>query len=361
MRNAKAKGREGTGSCLFATVLLIIFLVSSSFLNGCSSTPSVTDRRDLKTPLVWPLPPAEPIIEYSKSLSSSADISGKKGFFKSFVDFIFGKHEERMVKPYGVTVDSARRVIIADTALRRLHIYDEENNRYSWIDKAKKIRFVSPVGVATDRNDNIYVSDSELGKVFKLNKDGKFISLVSGDFVRPTGLAINKEEGILYVVDTWDHNIKAYNLEGEYLFTIGRRGLGDGKFNYPTNIYVDKEGTVYVTDTMNFRIQIFERDGKFISLFGNHGDGSGDFARPKGIGVDGEGHIYVVDALFDVIQIFDRHGKYLFAFGGTGQGRGMFWLPGGLFVDEGNTVYVADSYNRRVQVFKYLGAEQKEG
>ena len=58
--------------------------------------------------------------------------------------------------------------------LRRLHIFDEEKKKYSWIDKAKKIRFVSPIGVTTDGEDNIYVSDSELRKVFKLNKDGKF-------------------------------------------------------------------------------------------------------------------------------------------------------------------------------------------
>ena len=30
---------------------------------------------------------------------------------------VFGKDEKRIIKPYGVTVDSSKRVIIADTAL----------------------------------------------------------------------------------------------------------------------------------------------------------------------------------------------------------------------------------------------------
>jgi DNA-binding beta-propeller fold protein YncE len=355
-----AKSRERARPALLVSALFIALLVAVSSLNGCSSAPATNNEAELKTPLVWPLPPAQPILEYSKTFSSSSDIKGKKGLFASFIELIVGKHEEKIVKPYGVTVDSSKRVIIADTTLKRLHIFDEENNKYSWIGKAKKTKFVSPIGVATDVEDNIYVSDSELRKIFILNKDGKFISIISGDFQRPTGIAINKKDEIIYVVDTWDHNVKAYSLQGKHLFTIGRRGMADGKFNYPTNVYVGNDGTIYITDSMNFRVQLFEQDGTFISLFGHQGDGSGDFARPKGIGVDGDGNIYVVDALFDVVQIFDRRGKYLFGFGGTGQGRGRFWLPGGLFIDEENSIYVADSYNRRVQVFKYLGAEQEE-
>ena len=367
MYDVKAKrggGERGATIRLrrFMPLFSLLLLCGVVVLTGCTATPATEDREELSTtPLVWPLPPAEPRIEFSQVISSPSDVKGKKGFFKKLAALIFGEKEERIVKPYGVTVDGTGRIIIADTALKRVHIFDKEEKKYSLIEKAGRTRFVSPVGVATDGDDNIYVSDSELKKVFKLNSKGKRKALLEGELKRPTGLAMNRAEGVLYVVDTWDHNVKAFNTEGKHIFTIGRRGLGKGKFNYPTDVFVDREGAIYVTDSMNFRVQVFDKRGKFLTLFGNHGDGSGDFARPKGIGVDGEGNIYVVDALFDVIQIFDREGNYLFGFGGTGQKRGSFWLPGGLFVDGDDNIYVADAYNRRVQVFKYLGGGPKDG
>lgn len=335
-----------------------LFLTSCLlFLASCSTTTPEHNQETFSPAIVWPLPPEQARIGYEGKLERPDDAGTKKGFFRRIFEFLAGETAERIVKPYGITVDSAGRIIVADTAFKRLHIFDKKEGHYTWIDEFNDIGFVSPIGVAVDNQDNIYVSDSELSKIFIFNKKGKLLFEITQNISRPTGIAINKDEGFLYVVNTLEHNISVYNLSGKYLYVFGSRGKENGTFNFPTDIFVDKQGSVYVTDSLNFRIQLFNKHGKFISMFGRQGDGSGNFARPKGVAVDIYGHIYVVDALFDAVQIFDRDGRYLLGFGSSGQGSGNFWLPSGIFIDSKNSIYVSDSFNRRVQIFRYIGGE----
>jgi DNA-binding beta-propeller fold protein YncE len=259
-----------------------------------------------------------------------------------------------MIKPYGVTVDSAGRLIVVDTAFKRVHIFDIRNQKYQFINDVGSKRLVSPIAAAVDSQDNIYVTDSVVGKVFVYNKSGDYLlSFDAGK--RPTGIAINKETKRLYVVDTASHLVRILTLEGKELKSFGAHGHAQAQFNLPVDIFLDRSGDVYVTDTMNYRIKIFDPDGKFLTSFGTHGDGNGDFGRPKGVAVDGDGNIYVSDAIYDTVQIFDRKGRFLLNFGTLGNVRGAFWMPTGLFIDGGDRIYVADSYNSRVQIFEYLG------
>jgi len=134
---------------------------------------------------------------------------------------------------------------------------------------------------------------------------------------------------------------------------IGKRGPGEGQFNFPTHIAA-KNGFIYVVDALNFRVQVFDGSGKFIRVFGSPGRGGGNFSKPKGIAVDGQRRIFVADAMFDNVQIFNSEGRFLYYFGGPGQGQGEFWMPTGIMVDSDDTIWVADTYNNRIQVFKLV-------
>jgi DNA-binding beta-propeller fold protein YncE len=283
-------------------------------------------------------------------------MNADRGFFKKVARFMFGERVESIVKPYGIAVDSKERMIVVDSAAASVHIFDPLKGKYRLIDQGRGFDFLSPIGVAVDVNDNIYVSDSIQGKVFVFNHRGRFQFAIEG-LIRPTGLAIDNDDHILYVVDTVAHNIKIYDLRGTYIKTIGGRGNDEGEFNFPTDIFVAGKGDIYVIDSMNFRVQKFNNDGRFLMTIGSHGDGTGDMGRPKGVAVDPFGYIYVVDAIFDTVQIFDQEGDFLLNFGSTGSGPGEFWLPSGIYVDAKARIYVSDSYNKRVQIFEYLGAK----
>jgi sugar lactone lactonase YvrE len=225
------------------------------------------------------------------------------------------------------------------------------------ITRAGGLYLATPIGVVASPDGRIYATDADLANVAMFNEKGKFIKFFEGGFKRPTGLAINPSEGLVYVSDTWAHVIYVYGLDGTRRGTIGQRGEGPGNLNYPTHVFVDNDGLIYVSDTLNFRVQIFKPSGELVNSFGVLGESFDKFDKIKGIAVDTEGHIYVSDAAQNMVKIFDKEGRLLLFFGKKGHFYGHFDLPAGIFIDSRNRIYVADSLNMRLQVFQFLGGD----
>ena len=302
-------------------------------------------------------------LHYERSFSSEKEVEGKRGFFTKLVDVIAGEPDHpHLVRPYSIAVDSRGRAIVTDPGANGIHIFDFENHKYKFIERRDKGRDSkrSPQCVALDAQDNIYVSDSEAGKIFVFEPSGKFRRTIGslkggeGYFKRPTGIAVDSAAKRIYITDTLRDKIFVLDMEGAVLQSIGRRGNGEVEFNLPTEVLVRDEN-VFVVDAMNFRVQFLNRSGGFETEVGRLGDSTGSMFRPKGIGVDSEGHLYVVDGLWGVIQVFDRQGRLLYYFGARGTGIGEFQLPAGLFIDHDDRIFVVDSFNRRIQVFRYFG------
>lgn len=334
--------------------MLVFFALS--VLAGCGGS-SPRPRPANAAPIVWPLPPEKTRIRFLRAISTSEDVAGEKGFWSRIWDFIAGTSVEGIIKPYGVTVDSSGRLLVADTGFRRVHVFDLKKNKYDFFDNADRegdTKLKTPISVAVDADDNVYVSDSTYQKVFVYDRKGDFLYPIDAG-EKPTGVAVNKKSKRLYIVDTGSHSVGIYDLKGRNIKNFGTLGAEDANFNFPVDVSLDKNGDVYVIDAMNYRVKIFDADGNLKTVFGRQGDGTGDFGRPKGIAVDNDGNIYVADALFDTVQVFDRQGRFLLNFGSIGSADGAFWIPCGLYMQNGNMLFAADAYNRRVQVFEYQG------
>lgn len=311
----------------------------------------------VSTQLVWPPPPLEPRIRYLKSIATSDDIRGEKGFWRKFWEFFRGPEVHAMIKPMAVVADSKGRIYVADPAAKRIHVFNLARKKYRFIETVDKQFLQFPINIALDDEDNLYIVDGQRRRVFAVTPQGKLKQIYGqgGQLQRPSGIAIDPMHKVLYVADPPAHDIKVFSLkDGKQQKTIGKRGVQPGEFNFPTWLAVDTEGHLYVTDSLNGRVQVLTRDGKPLSSIGKLGDSTGSFSSPKGIALDSDGHLYVTDAGFDNTQIFDETGRLLLYFGGSGQMPGLFWMPAGIFIDRNDKIYIADSYNRRVQIFQYL-------
>jgi DNA-binding beta-propeller fold protein YncE len=165
----------------------------------------------------------------------------------------------------------------------------------------------------------------------------------------------------VYVADSKNHCILVYDSETGLLITrIGKRGGGQGEFNFPTNVALSSDGRIYVSDTMNFRVQIFSPNYEFLDMFGKQGARWGQFSKLKGIALDDHDNVYVVDSDFCNIQVFDQKKRLLLFFGGYGQAPGGMWLPSGLHRDRNNHLYVADQNNQRIQIFTLVNTNPVE-
>jgi DNA-binding beta-propeller fold protein YncE len=259
-------------------------------------------------------------------------------------------------------VDSRGRAIVTDPGANGIHIFDLEGHKYKFIERRDKDKdpMRSPQCIALDAHDNFYVTDSEAGKIFVFDSNGKFKRTIGslkggeGMFKRPTGIAVDSAADRIYVTDTLRDKIFMMDMNGSVLQMIGKKGTGEGEFNVPTEVLV-RERNLFVVDAMNFRVQFLDRSGTFETAVGHVGDYSGSMFRPKGIALDSEDHLYVVDGLWGVVQVFDEQGRLLYYFGTRGTHNGEFQLPAGLFIDREDRIFVVDSLNRRVQVYRYHG------
>ena len=314
-------------------------------------------------PAAWGETVSRGTIDYVRAIDSVRKYTKPKSVWGRLLEVVAGQAEDvpRLVRPFGVTTDSLGRLLVTDPGQKVVHIFDFEKRKYTSLKGGKKEPFESPIGVTTGDDDTIYVTDSARARILVFDKNGKFLRGMGGrdggvNLLRPTGIAYEKRQRLLYVTDTLRHQVLALRLDGSLAFSIGRRGTAPGEFNYPTALSW-AGSTLHVVDAMNFRIQSFGPDGKFLGSFGKLGNSSGSMNRPKGVAADSDGNLYVVDALFDAVQIFNGQGDLLHFFGSTGSAPGGFLLPSGISIDSRNQIFVADSYNSRIQVFRY----RKEG
>ena len=86
---------------------------------------------------------------------------------------------------------------------------------------------------------------------------------------------------------------------------FGKKGEGDGEFNKPCCLSVNKAGHLMVCDTWNYRFQVFELNGMFVVRFGTKGIGIGEFCSPVSTAVLSDGRIVATYWRNDRIQFFE--------------------------------------------------------
>ena len=255
-----------------------------------------------------------------------------------------------------------------------------------------------PVSIASDADENIYVSDEALHRISIFDKEGHYLGRWGaqgqrdGEFNRPSGIAIDTD-GNLLVVDSANNRVQRYTTEGRFLGQWGSEGTGGGELNLPWGLAVDRDGNVYVADWRNDRIQKFEGDGKPMASWGTTGEGDGEFRRPAGVAVDQEGTIFVADWGNERLQVLDADGAFIAKFRGesgvskwgedylianpeerierdksdlepeldlpeedylreqSASTEKLFWGPTSVKVDAQGSVYVVESCRHRIQVY----------
>lgn len=361
---------------------LPLLLAAALLLSGCAETryvmrldpvaeaasSSASPSAPQSAERVWPGPPETPRFRYAGQLIGEEnfvpDESGdKRGIGEKFLRWLvglIGNTEEKieLKRPQSGMVDGQGRVYVTDVSNHAVFVFDQVAGKLLvWTEAQEYRNFVTPIGIAEGANGQILVADAELGRVFRLDRDGKPLGSFGKDILnRPTGLARDAQRGRIYVADTHAHDIKVFDDDGRLIDVIGQRGEEEGSLNFPTHLAFAGD-KLYVTDGMNARVQIYDSDGKSSGGFGRRGLYVGNMTRPKGITVDTAGNIYVVESFYDNLLVFNSKGNFLMPIGGTGKEIGQFYLPSGVWSDRQDRIYVADMFNGRIVIFQFLGGK----
>ena len=280
----------------------------------------------------FPPAPDEPRVQFLTAFSSEVEL----GRSPSFADFITGRPSGAgpLVKPYGLALKDGK-LYVCDTMTSSLQVFDLAKRRARYFAPRGEGRLQMPITISIDADGTRYVTDAGRNQVLIYSKDGVYVGAMgtTGE-MKPTDVAITPDR--LYVVDVKGHSVRVYSkADRKLLFTIPRDPKeAKGKLFSPTNVAWDKQGRLLVSDLGGFAVQVYDLEGNYLRTIGQQGVAPGLFARPKGVAVDHEGRAYVVDAATQVVQLFDPEGRLLMYFGQAGSStEGELYLPAAVKVD----------------------------
>ena len=244
---------------------------------------------------------------------------------------------------------------------------------------ANAARFNFPEGVAVDKFGNLFIADCNNHTIRKMTSEGIVTTLAGSSghpgssdgngamarFLYPSGVAVDNSKNI-FVANRLNHTIRRLTYQG-VVTTIaglaGKQGSQDGtganaRFNFPSDIAVDRSGNLFVTDEGGKTIRKISPTGvvtTFAGLAGSPGsaDGTGGTARfnnPFGIAINTLGNLFVTDNLNDTIRKITPSAVVTTIAGSAGKagsvdGTGtnaLFDQPVGIAVDRTGNVFVGD-------------------
>lgn len=218
-----------------------------------------------------------------------------------------------------------------------------------------------PMGVASDKEGNIYITDMGYSRILKVSPAGAYITdwgsygTGEGQFNYPLGIAVDSSDNV-YVVDKQNECVQKYSSDGVFIKQWGVDGEGDGNFYFPEYITIDSSDKIYVSDSFNCRIQVFDTEGNFLSKWGVFGTTVGKFMTPTGIAVDSDGNVYVADSGLHHITKFNSSHAYVATWGGysTTPDNGQYNIPQGVAIGPNGDLFVMD-WSPRLQEFNMNG------
>ncbi|MGD8573205.1 MAG: 6-bladed beta-propeller, partial [Gammaproteobacteria bacterium] len=218
-----------------------------------------------------------------------------------------------------------------------------------------------PYGVAVYQGQ-IFVTDTVQRVVLAFDVPGKDFRIIGregiGRLVKPIGIAVDRNTGTLFVADNTANRVVVYDKEGNYLRAIG----GSEYFRRPSGVAVSPDGSkVYVVDTggvdsQEHHMYIFDAfSGEHLKTVGDRGTQPGQFNLPLQAAAAPDGTVYVVDGGNFRVQGFTPDGRFKTTFGAIGRRSGQFSRPKGIAADNDSNVYVVDAAFGNFQIFNPEG------
>ena len=223
----------------------------------------------------------------------------------------------------------------------------------------------------------LLATQTHQGRIISLDREGEEISVVASGINCPIGIATNKM-GNTYITDGRSHCLRKFDKSFKSIGTVGCQGGTLGNFNNPGRLDINQRGEVFVCDKDNSRIQIFDANLRFRRWYGTgkplgvacgkkdeifvtdmsknrlciiHDQTFGlrefckDLNTPRGTFVN-EDYVYITEAGSSQISVYRHDGRFVGSLG-----NGVLKNPGGITGDEDGFLYVCDEGASAIFIF----------
>src|SRR5271166_1040294 len=157
-----------------ACVLLVCFIVSGPSAAWGATISSQPEQNDVQA--------APASLSFVRAFSSADELRREHPIVDLTLDILAGRKDPEtrvdvLQSPSAVTTDSNHRVFVADPGANAVHIFDFIHAKYVRLEKGGG-RQLTPISLAVDGHDNLYVIDRISRTVLIYDPAGKFSSYV---------------------------------------------------------------------------------------------------------------------------------------------------------------------------------------
>jgi len=249
--------------------------------------------------------------------------------------------------PVRIAIDKQDIIYVTDAFQKCIVRYDTTGNFLGTINPGG-----IPISIAINDENQIFIGDGETGTILKLDETGIATEFYT-ETVFPSSMVFSPDN-LLYVVDSKLKQVIVLDLFGNVVRTIG-----DGTLILPTGIAYDhRNNQVCVSEHGGIgtgfkplvKIWIFDLQGNLIRSLGSHGNGDGQFYRIQGLAVGRCGKIYATDPFQATVSVFDEAG-FVAKFGEYGKELGQLNAPVDIVVDSRGHIWITSMNNGSLEVY----------
>ncbi len=309
-------------------------------------------------------------------------------------------------RPYGVALDAAGNLFVADNSNNRIRRVDATTAIISTVAgngtrtfagdgyPATSATLNHPFGVALDAAGNLFIADAFNNRIRRVDATTAIISTVAGNgtrtftgdggpatsasLYRPFGVALDTA-GNLFIADSINNRIRRVDATTGIISTVAGNGTngfaGDGgpatsaRLHRPFGVALDAAGNLFIADSSNYRIRRVDATTGIISTVA--GNGTNGFAgdggpatsarlhRPFGVTLGAAGNLFIadtnnnrirrVDATTGIISTVAGNGIFGFAGDGGSATNASLRSPTGMALDAAGNLFIADTNNTRIR------------
>jgi DNA-binding beta-propeller fold protein YncE len=236
-------------------------------------------------------------------------------------------------EPYGVTVDDACNVYIADSRNNAIEKWAVANGKVTTLLTSG---LLNPQGVAVDSSGNVYIADTYHQAAKKWTAaTSNVTTLVSSVVDSPISVAVDGA-GNMFIADYDNFNasstIRKWTAANSNVTTLVSESQ-----SLLTGVTVDGAGNVYIADNNNNAIKKWTAANGTVSSLVSSG-----LSYPQGVTVDGAGNVFIADGDNTIKKWTAANGTVSTLVAGLN-------YPNGLSVDKAGNVYIGDTFNNAIE------------